>query len=79
MATEQIILTQEWLQLTHGTETKLIQSRDGLFELSEGANQPSEHLPGHLFSIVTVSPPSIVWVRCAVSPGEAICVTDFAS
>lgn len=79
MATEQIILTQEWQQLTDGSETKLIQSRDGMFELSEGANQPSQHFSGHLFSMVTVTPPSVVWVKCVVSPGEVVCVTNFSS
>lgn len=75
MATERIVLTDEWQQLTNGSETKILQSRDATFELFEGNDKPSKTLSGHTFSLVTVSPPAVVWVRRDSAAGKYLHVT----
>ncbi|HEO9044218.1 TPA: hypothetical protein QIF36_002385 [Enterobacter kobei] len=74
MPTEKIILSDDWQQVTTGTETKLIQCVQGRFALCENPVQPQDDQPWHIFSEVTITPPSVVWVKC-FTPGLPLIMT----
>ncbi|EKM5742865.1 hypothetical protein PU345_002142 [Enterobacter kobei] len=74
MSTEKVILSAQWQQVTTGTETKLLQCLSGKFALCESAAEPADEQPWHIFSEVTITPPSVVWLK-AFTPGLPVIVT----
>lgn len=77
MATERIELTNEWQQITTGTETKLIQSLSGRFALCESASPPNEGQAWHVFTEVIITPPSVVWAK-SFTLGNKLIVTNMS-
>lgn len=66
MATKEINLTSEWVQITDGTQTVQIQVMGGTMWLRDSPTKPSASAKGHSVSSpnwIGVTPPQQMWAR----------------
>jgi hypothetical protein len=64
MKTQRIALTNQWQQLTDGTQTRILQLTECSFALAVSETQPDADDPYYLLTdLVTVGPPFKWWIR----------------
>lgn len=64
MATRDITLTPEWVQITDGTQEATVQVLGGIMYLRDSPDEPGATLQGHVIrDWVSISPPQKAWVR----------------
>lgn len=75
-ATNTVLLTRTWQQVSTGTQTLTITVEDGIAILSDSTTQPAADASGHVVDIESqawvVTPPSILWMRSAGPSASAI-------
>lgn len=76
MTTKSVTLTADWVQVTDGEQTCLIQILDRTAMICDSSEQPVLDAPAHIVSgFVTVTPPTVAWMR-AENDVARIVMTD---
>lgn len=64
MATREIVLSEDWQQITDGTTQTLLQVIGGELRLCAQTNKPDMDAVAHVVSgFISITPPTIAWVR----------------
>ncbi|EOW6510852.1 hypothetical protein ACOZXQ_000571 [Cronobacter malonaticus] len=72
MATTKINLTDEWQQITTGSESVFIQSRYGKVAICDSPTRPDDDTPWVVVSEAGILPPASIWVKSFVTPNELV-------
>ncbi|WP_314421837.1 hypothetical protein [Pseudescherichia vulneris] len=73
MATQQLILNQQWVQITDGTQNKTFQVISGTVIMRDQDAIPEAGAPGHqVTGWMTISQPTKCWVRASGSTNVTI-------
>ncbi|MBP8542002.1 MULTISPECIES: hypothetical protein [unclassified Citrobacter] len=72
MSTTTITVSDDWQQVTTGTETKLLQICSGVILVADSLTKPDVNSPGYVIrGFVQITPPTIAWIRNSNS-GEVL-------
>ncbi len=75
MATKKITLTDEWQQITTGSESVFIQSRYGKVAICESQTRPADDYPSINIMEANICPPSVIWARACI-PGTVLVIVE---